>query len=219
MRLRIRVNCVCRYLPEVAHPFHVFTEAGYTVEFVSPKGGEAPVDPGSMTAFAKDEICIAFLANTEATENLKSTKSITDCDPSAYKAVFVAGGHGPMWDLPESKVHNKFVADAYEGGSVVAAVCHGTAGLLNVTLSSGKKLVDGHKITGFSNAEEHAVDLTETMPFSLETELVKSGATYTKADGLWGQHTVVDGSIVTGQNPKSATSTAEAVVKAIEAAA
>lgn len=98
-------------------------------------------------------------------------------------------------------------------------MCHGTAGLLNTTLSTGKKLVDGHKVTGFSNAEEDAVELTDTMPFSLETELVSSGAEYSKADGMWGQHTVVDGRIITGQNPASATSTAEAVVKAIEAAA
>jgi putative intracellular protease/amidase len=111
---------VCRYLPEVAHPWATFTAAGYNVEFVSPKGGDSPVDPGSVTAFAKDEICTAFLANKDVMDALKSTKAIADCNSSSFKAVFVAGGHGPMWDLPKSEVHNKFVADAYEAGNVVA---------------------------------------------------------------------------------------------------
>lgn len=175
------------------------------------------MDPSSGEAFAEDPVCKAFLANETATAAIKATKPIAECEPLDYAAVCVAGGHGPMWDLPGDEAFNGFVAKAYEGGKVVSAVCHGTVGLLNVKLSTGKFLIDGRKVTSFSNAEEDAVSLSSVMPFMLETELVGRGAEYSKAAEQWGEHVVVDGRIVTGQNPASATAMAEAVVKAIAA--
>jgi len=116
----------------VAHPFEVFTKAGFAVEFASPKGGVAPVDPASVEAFAKDEVCTAFLANEEASAALRSTKAIADVDAAEYAAVCVAGGHGPMWDLPSNEAHNSFVAKAYEGGAVVSGESEPPAGGLRV---------------------------------------------------------------------------------------
>lgn len=203
------------YLPEVAHPYEVLTKAGFQVTFVSPKGGKAPMDPGSGEAFKDDPICQAFLKND--VKKLDSTLKPSDVKPGEYKALFYAGGHGPMFDLPNNEEIAKLAGAIYENGGVLSAVCHGTVGFLPIKLSSGEPLLKGQTVTSFTDAEEAAVNLVEQMPFLLETELKKNGATFTSADNFK-PHVVVSGRLVTGQNPASATPMAEKLVEVIKKA-
>lgn len=202
------------YLREVSYPHKVLTEAGYEVDFVSPKGGAAPMDPSSgdldnevNKAFVKNEALMAALQNTLAPEKI---------DPSKYAAIFYAGGHGTMWDLPDCDKLAKLAVAIYEAGGAIGAVCHGPAGLVNMKLSDGRHLVDGKRIASFTDEEEGAVGLVDVVPFLLASELKKRGAIHTKADNFK-PHVEVDGRLVTGQNPPSAKSTAEALVQVLKA--
>lgn len=189
------------YVPEVAHPYAVFTAAGYEVDYVSVAGGEPPRDgvkPG-------DEVVAAFLADQGS--RLAETPTPDQVKAADYDAVLFAGGHGTMWDFPPSTALAALAAEIYENGGVVAAVCHGPAALVNLTLSDGTHLVSGRRVSAFTNAEEAAVGLTEVVPFALETALVERGAEFTKA-GEFADHAVADRRLVTGQNPASATSVA-----------
>eukprot|EP00051_Salpingoeca_urceolata_P004490 m.65371 g.65371 ORF g.65371 m.65371 type:complete len:775 (-) comp13662_c0_seq1:62-2386(-) len=198
------------YLPEVAHPLKVFKDAGKTVVFVSPLGGATPMDPGSYTAFKDDPVCADFLANSAAQWQVQHTRSAADFDPSKFAAVFYAGGHGPMFDLPENKELAEKSAQVYKNGGVIAAVCHGPVGLVPITID-GEPLVKGKTVTCFTNTEEEAVELTKVMPFLLETKLGELGATF-KRTADWGCNVETSERVVTGQNPASATATGEAVV-------
>lgn len=203
------------YLPEVSHPNEVFTKAGFEVDFVSPKGGDAPMDPGSAEAFKEDPVSQAFLKS--GAEKLKTTMKPSDVDISKYKVIFYAGGHGPMFDLPKNEEIAKLCAKAYEGGAVVCAVCHGTVGLVPVKLSNGESIVKGQTITSFTNAEEEFVKLTEAMPFLLETKLKDLGGNFVGAENFQ-VNVQTSGRIVTGQNPPSAGPMAEKVVSLVKAA-
>lgn len=198
------------YLPEVAHPALVLEKAGYQVDIASPQGGKAPMDERSRDL--KDPINKKFLETSEA--KLNNTLALKDVDAKKYKAIIFAGGHGTMWDFADDKNLQKVATQIYEDGGVVSAVCHGPAALVNIKLSSGKYLVDGKKVTGFTNAEEEAVELTKVMPFLLESKLKERGATFNGA-GLWQNNVVVDGRLVTGQNPASAGGVGEAVAKVL----
>jgi len=196
------------YVPEAAHPFRVFSEAGYEVDFVSVQGGEPPRDgvkPG-------DAVVAGFLREHGA--RLASTPTPDQLDAADYDAVFYVGGHGTMWDLPDSEELTKFAATVYANGGVVGAVCHGPAGLVNLRLDDGSYLVHGKRLTSFTNEEETAVGLIDTVPFALESALVERGATFVKADNF-AENVVADGRLVTGQNPASAPRTAELVVEAL----
>ncbi|MCJ1358477.1 MAG: hypothetical protein MMC33_008477 [Icmadophila ericetorum] len=204
------------YLPEMAHPYHVLApHAQITV--ASPSGGEAPLDPSSIEAFKEEKQSTDFL-NTKQ-ELWKTTEKLSDVKASDYDAIFYVGGHGPMFDLSGDKLSQKLIADAYESGKIVAAVCHGPAAFVNVTLSSGKHLLEGVPVTGFSNEEEEQAGLTDAMPFLLETELDKaSGGKYEKAGDAWGPKVVSGGEggrVITGQNPASATGIGEAILAAL----
>ncbi len=201
------------YVPEAAHPWHVFTAAGYEVDLVSPQGGTPPQD-GLDTS---DPVQRAFLDDAAVSAQLAATPRPEDLDPADYRAIFYAGGHGAMWDFPDNTALAHLARGIYEAGGVVAALCHGPAGLVNVTLSDGEYLVDGRNVAAFTNAEEAAVGLTGIVPFLLETALEDRGAKHTGA-GNFALHVVTDGRLVTGQNPASATGTAEAVVAALAAA-
>ncbi|KAL6070871.1 Type 1 glutamine amidotransferase domain-containing protein [Balamuthia mandrillaris] len=203
------------YLPEVAHPHKVFVDNGYQVVFVSPKGGKAPVDEGSVTAFKDDPVSTDFLKNDKVTAELQNTKSPSQIDPSKVQAIFYAGGHGPMFDLPEDEQVAKLATAIYENGGVVGAVCHGPVGLVPVKLSSGEYLLKDKVVTSFTNSEEAAVNLTEAMPFLLEDKLKERGATFRCTEN-WGRHVEVSDRVVTGQNPASATATAEAIVSLLK---
>ncbi|MET9312012.1 type 1 glutamine amidotransferase domain-containing protein [Kribbella sp. NPDC003505] len=196
------------YASEAAEPWSVFTAAGFDVDLVSVAGGRPPIDGLDED----DPIQQKFLA----TVDLEHTPAAAGLDASAYDAIFFAGGHGTVWDFPNDEALASVAAGIYENGGVVAAVCHGPSALVNLTLSDGRHLVDGKNVAAFTNAEEAAVGLTEVVPFLLADALTARGAIHHPAANFTPQ-TVTDGRLVTGQNPQSATSTAEAVVAVLTA--
>jgi putative intracellular protease/amidase len=196
------------YLSEVSHPVAVFDRAGLTVEYVSPKGGKAPM----IGVDRADPINAAFLDNPTKIAQVENTLTPTQVNPADYAAMFYAGGHGTMWDFADNAALAKIAAQIYDRGGVVSAVCHGPAGLLNIRLADDRYLVDGKVVAGFTNAEEAAVGLTDVVPFLLADKLVDRGATLEQAENFQPK-TVVSDRLVTGQNPASATGVGEAVVK------
>jgi putative intracellular protease/amidase len=206
------------YLSEAAHPYEVFTKAGYKVTLASPLGGFAPLDPKSFDE--KDGANAAFWkeygsgAEKNATLGVKQTISLSGVNPADYSAVFFAGGHGTMWDFRGNKDVNRVAATIYEDGGAVGAVCHGPAALVDVKLSDGTPLVKGKKVAAFTNEEEEAVGLAGVVPFLLQSKLEEAGASHVAAENFQA-NAVADGRLVTGQNPASATKTAELLVAAL----
>jgi putative intracellular protease/amidase len=198
------------YLPEAAHPWHVFRQAGYQVDLVSPQGGEPPRDGVDLS----DPIQRAFLDDPEISRKLAGTRRPDETGPQDYAAIFYAGGHGAMWDFPGNTRLAGIARDIYEAGGVVAAVCHGPAGLVNITLSDGSYLVAGREVSAFTNDEESAVGLAGVVPFLLQTVLEERGAKHAGAANFE-PHVSVSGRLVTGQNPASATGVAEQVIAAL----
>ena len=192
------------YASEAAEPWSVFRAAGFDVDVVSVAGGEPPVDGRDEEDAVQQEFFAAL--------DLKNTPTAADLDATDYDAIFYAGGHGTMWDFPGATDLAKLAATIYESGGVVAAVCHGPSALVELQLSDGSYLVDGKDVAGFTNAEEAAVGLTDVVPFLLADELTKRGAKHHPGPDFAPQ-VVTDGRLVTGQNPASAESTAEAVTK------
>lgn len=195
------------YLSEVTHPWKVLTEAGYEIDFVSPKGGKAPVDGFDLSDPENNE----FWNNKEYRYKIEHTLKPSQVNPADYVAIHYAGGHGVMWDFADNAPLAKIAAQIYENGGVVSAVCHGPAGLVNVKLSNGNYLVSGKKVNGFTNEEEKAVKLDTVVPFLLEDKLKERGAQFEKS-GLWQEHVVTDERLVTGQNPQSAKAVGKAVL-------
>lgn len=199
------------YLAEVSHPLKVLTDAGYEIDFVSPKGGNPPVDGFDLSdpdnkAFWKDKVYHQKISNSLRPDQVQ---------PDQYAAIFYAGGHGAMWDLPDNKALAAITARIYEQNGVVAAVCHGPAGLVNVQLSNGKYLLEGKKVNGFSNEEEELVKLTHVVPFLLEDQLKARGGQYEQSPA-WQPHVTVDQRLITGQNPQSAKAVGEAIKAALQ---
>jgi putative intracellular protease/amidase len=202
------------YVPEAAHPLAIFHAAGFDVDFVSPAGGRAPADGGNRT----DEIVAAFLDNSTVQAQVSATHRSGDVSPASYDAIFYVGGHGTMWDFPDDAPLASAAASIYERGGVVSAVCHGPAGLVNVRLSNGEYLVAGKTVSAFTNAEEAAVNLTDVVPFLLESRLIERGALVNTAPNFTANVSVAE-RLVTGQNPASARGVAEAVVLLLRQAA
>ena len=200
------------YLSEVSHPYAVFNEFGFDVEFVSVAGGDAPMDGVNRN----DEVNAAFLDNTGLMAQVQNTPTPDQVNGSDYAGLLFAGGHGTMWDFAESEGLANIARDVYETGGVIGAVCHGVAGLLNIELSNGRPLVDGKTLTSFTNEEEEAVNLTDVVPYLLETELIAKGAIHTKAPNFKA-HVESSERVVTGQNPASAAGVAQGMVDAINA--
>ncbi|PWW71780.1 class I glutamine amidotransferase-like protein [Tuber magnatum] len=202
------------YLPEFAHPYHVLSPH-VTIVVASPAGGEAPLDPSSVERFKADDIAVKFL--NEKSELWKDTIKLEGVNAGDYDGIFFVGGHGPMFDIARAPTVVSLIKAFARADKLVSAVCHGSAALLDVELSNGKLLVDGEPVTGFSNAEEDATGLSSAMPFMLETELVRNGAKYEKADQPWGEKICVGrgGKLVTGQNPASASGVAEKIKEAL----
>lgn len=198
------------YLPEAAHPWKVLSEAGFQVDLASPAGGRPPMDGADLT----DPVQQAFLDDPEMARKLDATLRVQDLDAADYAAIVYVGGHGTMWDFPDDRTLAGIARDVYEAGGAVAAVCHGPAGLVNITLSDGSYLVAGKNVAGFTNSEEAAAGLTDVVPFLLQSALEERGAKHTGAAD-WEPHVVVDGRLVTGQNPASATGVGEALVKVL----
>jgi putative intracellular protease/amidase len=201
------------YVPEAAHPWKVFSEQGYAVDFVSPKGGRPPMDGFK----ADDPDQIAFLENSVVKSKLALTLRPDQVEVNRYDAIFFVGGHGTMWDFADNTDLQRITAGIYEAGGVVSAVCHGPTGLVNIKLSRGTYLVEGKTMTAFTNDEEHAVNLQDTVPFMLESRLRERGATVVTAPNFQA-NVQVDGRLVTGQNPASALAVANAVLGVLEGA-
>ena len=199
------------YLSEVSHPVDVFERAGFAVDYVSPKGGKAPM----IGIDREDERNAAFLDDPKKMSQVENTLAPTDVNPDDYVAVFYAGGHGTMWDFPAAEDIGKSATQIYEAGGAVGAVCHGPAGLVPIRLSSGEPLVKGKEVAGFTNQEESAVGLDEVVPFLLADKLTALGAKHTQADNFQ-SHVVVSDRLVTGQNPASAAGVGKAIVKLIQ---
>lgn len=196
------------YLGEVSHPWEVLHKAGYEIDFVSPKGGTPPVDVFDL----KDPVNKEFWENKEYKNKIDHSLKPSQINPKDYSTIFYAGGHGAMWDFADNTELAGIASKIYENGGIVAGVCHGPAGLVNIKLSNGQYLVDGKKINAFTNEEESAVKLTDIVPFLLEDKLKERGGQFEKS-GLWQNHVVTDQRVITGQNPQSAKSVGEAILK------
>ncbi|MEM6638723.1 MAG: type 1 glutamine amidotransferase domain-containing protein [Pseudomonadota bacterium] len=204
------------WLEELTTPYYAFVDAGVQVTVFSIKGGEIPIDPRSLQPAGKNEASVErFLKDKHAAELFANTKAVTSIDLSDYDAVFLPGGHGTMWDYPDSDTLAKLVAGALEDNKVVGAVCHGPAGLVNATFSDGTSVVAGKQVAGFTNSEEDAVGLTEAVPFLLETRLRELGANY-QSGADFQPFAVRDGNLVTGQNPASAGLTVKHMLDALK---
>ena len=199
------------FLSEATHPHEVFRAAGFEIEFLSPKGGIAPMDGVDRS----DPINAAFLDDPALVALTRSTTAIGAVDPARYDAVFFSGGHGTMWDFPSDPGVQSLIRAVYERGGVVAAVCHGPAALVDARLSDGSYLVAGKEISAFTDEEEIAVKLEKVVPFALESRLRSRGARFVEAPNFE-KKVAVSERVVTGQNPASATGVAEAVVTLVD---
>lgn len=197
------------YVGEAADPWRVFADAGYTVDLASVAGGVPPEDGRDED----DPTQRAFLDDPRIAAQLRDTASLAEVDASGYDIVFFVGGHGAMWDFPTSPEVARVGREVYESGGVVAAVCHGPAALLNLTLTSGEPLVAGKRVAGFTNDEEAAVGLTDTVPFLLADALTAKGATHVPGPNFT-ENVIADGRLVTGQNPQSAAGVARSALTA-----
>lgn len=198
------------YLSEVSHPWKVLTDAGYEIDFVSPKGGKAPVDGFDLN----DAVNKLFWENKAYQEKVNNTLKPSEVNSADYGAIYFAGGHGTMWDFPENTELAEIARKIYETGGIVSAVCHGPSALVNLKLSSGEYLVKNKKINSFTDEEEKSVNLDNVVPFLLESKLIERGAKFEKS-GLWLPHVTVDQRVITGQNPQSAEGVGEAILKAL----
>ena len=194
------------YLGEVTHPLAELDAADIPVEFASIQGGEPPVDGLDLT----DEVNARYWNDSAFRDALRHTQRLGDVDASKYAAVFFAGGHGAMWDFPGNADVQKVTRAVYEAGGVVGAVCHGPAALVDVTLDDGTFLVAGKNLSAFTDEEERAVQLDHVVPFLLASTLTQRGAHHHPAPN-WTAKVVVDGRLVTGQNPQSASGVGAAI--------
>jgi putative intracellular protease/amidase len=207
------------YLPELAHPYEVFRSHKYLVTLTSPRGGEAPLDPSSVEAWTQDTSAFNFLSSKAGLWGNTLPFNVVDPVEAArdYDAIFFPGGHGPMFDLATDDHSIALVREFAKLNKPVAAVCHGPAAFVKVTFDDGKHLLAGRTVTGFSNKEEEQLGYSKEMPFELETELAKVAGKFVTASEPFGEKVVVDGNVITGQNPNSSRAIAEAVVKALGA--
>ncbi len=201
------------WLGELTHPYYVLVDAGFSVDIASIAGGPAPIDPRSMDE--DDPANQRFLKDANAMRGVMASRALKDIDPSEYRAVVYAGGHGTMWDFPGNDEVLRVTRAIWNHDGVVAAVCHGPAALVDLKLENGKPLIEGKSVAGFTNEEEASVQLTEVVPFSLQDRLKDSGAKFSEG-AAFKPHVVVDGQLVTGQNPQSAKAVGEAVVKLLK---
>lgn len=199
------------WFPELTHPVDVFDKAGVDYDIASPKGGLPPFDGFDL----KDRATLDFWTSAEHRNKLANTLSLDKVEPEKYAAILLVGGHGPMWDFVNNPQLINLVKTLYENNKIISAVCHGPAGLLNVKLSNGDRLIKGRHITGFTAEEEASRHYDKIVPFELEAALKKDGAIFEEAP-IFENKVVVDGRLITGQNPASAKALGEAVVSALQ---
>ena len=203
------------WIEEFAAPYYVFLDAGATITLASPKGGQPPIDPSSDTPENQTPATTRFKADKDLQGLLGKTSLLSTLSSDDYDAIFFPGGHGPLWDLTTDADSINLIEHFWSSKKPVVAVCHAPAVLLNVKDASGQPLVKGKKVTGFTNTEEEAVQLTAVVPFLLEDELKSKGGIYSKKDN-WASYVVKDGMLITGQNPASSEAAAEALLEVLK---
>jgi putative intracellular protease/amidase len=190
------------WLEELAAPYYVFKDSGAEITLASPKGGRPPLDPKSNEPEFRTDLTRRFENDAAAEAQLDKTVRLSSVTQESFDTVFYPGGHGPMWDLAEDKDSIKLIESFIAAGKHIALVCHAPGVLRHVKTEEGKPFVEGKTVTGFTNGEEEEVGLTKVVPFLVEDELMRLGATFSKVKN-WGVHTVTDGRLITGQNPAS----------------
>jgi putative intracellular protease/amidase len=201
------------WLEEFAAPYFVFRDAGVELTLASPKGGQPPIDPKSDMAENQTEAQTRFKRDRAAQDALSRTARLADMRSEDFDTIFYVGGHGPMWDLVDNPDSIALIESFYDSGKPVAAVCHSPA-VFHRVMHEGVPLVRGKRVTGFTNGEEEAVQLTHVVPFLVEDELKRIGGRYEKAAD-WESFAVTDGRLVTGQNPASSTTAANALLTVV----
>ena len=203
------------WLEEFAAPWYVFRDAGVDVTLASPTGGQPPLDPVSDQPDAQTPDTERFRADSAARQALASTHKLSDINIDEYDAVFYPGGHGPLWDLAEDRHSISLIEKYWASGKPVAAVCHAPGVLRHAKKPDGSPLVEGKRVTGFTNSEEEAVGLTDIVPFLVEEALKQNGGLFERTDD-WGEYAVTDGHLITGQNPASSGIAAQELLKALD---
>lgn len=200
------------WLEELAAPYYAFLDAGAKVIIASPRGGIPPVDPKSNLPDNETEATRRFKADQAAQDDLAHSIRLSEASVNDYDAIFFPGGHGPMWDLAGDPDSKTLIEAFVRADKPVGAVCHASAVLADVEGKDGGLLVKGRRVTGFTNAEEDAVGLTEVVPFLLEDRLKERGALFSNGES-WAPYVLVDGKLVTGQNPASSAPAAQALLR------
>jgi putative intracellular protease/amidase len=203
------------WLEEFAAPYFVFRDAGVQLTLTSPKGGQPPIDPKSDLPEGQTPAMTRFKQDPSAQKALSQTVKLAGMRAEDYDTVFYVGGHGPMWDLAESADSIALIESFYNAGKPIALVCHSPGVLRHVT-HQGAPLVKGKRVTSFTNGEEEDVQLTHVVPFLVENELMRLGATFEKVAN-WQPFSVVDGRLITGQNPASSTVAAQNLINLLAA--
>jgi putative intracellular protease/amidase len=202
------------WLEELAAPYYILKDAGVEVVLASPEGGQPPLDPKSNEPSFQTEFTRRFEADTAATAQLAATLRLDTIRQADFDAVFYPGGHGPLWDLAEDKDSIALIESFLAADKPVALVCHAPGVLRHVKTPSGRPLVEGKKVTGFTNTEEAGVGLTEVVPFLVEDMLKANGGVYSKGED-WGSYVISDGLLITGQNPASSAAAAALLLERI----
>lgn len=202
------------WVEEFAAPYYALVDAGVEVILASPLGGQPPIDPKSELEDFQTAATKRFEEDSALKALVASTSKLSEMNMADYDGVFYPGGHGPLWDLTDNVDSISLIESFLAANKPVAAVCHATAAFLNVKDTAGEYVVKGKAVTGFSNTEEDAVQLTEVVPFLLEDELLSRGGDYQKVAD-WNAFAVQDGLIISGQNPQSSELVAEKLLAAL----
>lgn len=203
------------WLEELAAPYYAMKDAGVSLTLASPKGGQPPLDPKSAQEGFQTEATRRFEADAAAKADLAATVELAKVDPEQFDAIFYPGGHGPLWDLVSDAASIRLIESFWAAQKPVAAVCHAPAVLLNARDAAGEPIVKGRQVTGFTNTEEAAVNLTEVVPLLVEDALTERGGKFARADD-WAPFTCEDGHLITGQNPASSEPVAKLLLAALE---
>ncbi len=203
------------WIEEFAAPYYTLKDENVEITIATPEGGKAPIDPRSQTEASQTEATKRFNNDETAQNRIANTMKLSEVDAADYDAVFYPGGHGPLWDLAEDRTSIELIETFNAQNKPMAFVCHAPAALKEVKGKDGEPLVKGKKVTGFTNSEEEAVQLTEVVPFLLEDMLAEKGGNFTKGEN-WSVHVVEDGNLITGQNPASSRKAAELLLKKLQ---
>jgi len=203
------------WLEEFTAPYYAFKDAGAEIVLASPKGGQPPLDPKSNEADFQTESTQRFDNDKDAQSVLANTVQLSTINSADFDAVFYPGGHGPLWDLAQNKHSITLLEQFYQANKPTGLVCHALAALQQTKTADQKPLVTGKSVTGFSNSEEDAVQLTDIVPFLVEDMLIENGATYSKGDD-WTSYITIDNNLITGQNPASSTAVAIAMLEQLK---